>query len=397
MRTEIENRLLKIARSVVVEQDVKVDGDLIADTQNASDAQLSDRAQNVDYTGMNDIFALAKKHQIQHLVSYYLYAKGDTRLAKRFYSSVTYTVQQVRSAEEIAEALSLAQIRHVPLKGAVLRKLYREDWMRNSCDIDVLVAEEDIAAAGRVLESIGYTRLDGLSAHDVAYTRGKIHVELHYLLLEEYRIPEVSRVLSEVWQHCEFDGGYTGKMSDEFFYFYHIAHMLKHFELGGCGIRTVLDTWVLNHRCEFSQTARSELLSRAGLDKFDEGMRRLAECWFGEEGQDAPDTLERFVLTGGAYGSVQNSVMVKKKMKGGRLLYLLHRLFAPYAQLKRYYPFLDGRPYLLPIYEVRRWVDAMRRDKKKYFYELEENMKKDGHSEKIGEMLDELGLNKGEK
>ncbi len=232
MRTEIENRLLKIARSVVVEQDVKVDGDLIADAQDVSGVQPRDRAQNVDYTGMNDIFALAKRHQIQHLVSYYLYAKGDTRLAKRFYSSVTYTVQQVRAADELREALSLAKIKHVPLKGTVLRKLYSEDWMRNSCDIDILVSEEDIEAAGHVLESLGFTRLDGLSAHDVTYTRGKVHVELHYLLLEEYRIPDVSRVIGEVWQHCEFDGGYTGRMSDEFFYVYHIAHMLKHFELG---------------------------------------------------------------------------------------------------------------------------------------------------------------------
>ena len=393
MRTDIENRLLEIARSVVIARSVKVDDTFLLDAVSESGAQTIGKAAGVDYNGMDEIFALAKKHQIQHLVSCYLYALGDVRLAKRFFSSVTFTVQQVRSADELSQALSVAKIRHVPLKGTVLRKLYPEDWMRNSCDIDVLVKDGDLEAAGRVLEALGYTKLDGLSAHDVTYTRGRIHVELHYLLLEEYRLPDVSRVLSEVWEHCEFGGGFVGTMSDEFFYFYHIAHMAKHFELGGCGIRTVLDTWVLNHCCDFNEAARGSLLVRGGLDKFDKCMRALADSWFCSDGGNASETLERFVLTGGAYGNVRNGVMVSKQMNGGRLSYLLHRLFAPYSQLKRYYPSLDGKPYLLPFYELRRWFDALRRDKRKYFYELGENIKRDEHSEKIGVMLNELGLN----
>lgn len=29
-------------------------------------------------------------------------------------------------------------------------------------------------------------------------------------------------------------------MKEEMFYFYHIAHLAKHFEVGGCGIRQII-------------------------------------------------------------------------------------------------------------------------------------------------------------
>ncbi len=395
MRTDIENQLINIVRSVVIEQNNASIACDILETELASGEECSacNCFERDGYNNVEGLMALAKKHQIQHLVSYYFLTLGDKRFIKRFFSSVSFTVEQVRAAEELTEALSAAQIKHVPLKGTVLRKLYAEAWMRNSCDIDMLVSRHELDAAGRVLEKLGYIKQDGLSAHDVTYARGRIHVELHYLLLEEYRMPKASEVLGEVWSHCEFNGGYCGIMSDAFYYFYHIAHMAKHFELGGCGMRAVLDTWILNHRCEFDPGARLEILKRGGLDKFEAGVRALSEFWFSDEGNNAPEILERFILTGGAYGNVQNGVMLSKKTKGGRLGYLLHRLFAPYSQLKRYYPFLDGKPYLLPFYEVRRWFDAFRRDRKKYLFEFSENIKNDGNSEQISKMLTDLGFN----
>ena len=120
-------------------------------------------------------------------------------------------------------------------------------------------------------------------------------------------------------------------------------------------------------------------------------MERLADAWFSDKGGEENSTLEKFVFSGGAYGRQENGVALKKNTKGGRLGYLMHRLFVPYAQLKRYYPVLNKHPYLLPFFEVKRWFDALRRDRSRYIQEFKENME-NGASGEIRLMLDDLGL-----
>lgn len=40
---------------------------------------------------------------------------------------------------------------------------------------------------------------------------------------------------------------------------------------------------------------------------------------------------------------------------GGRARYLLSRIWMPYGDLLRKYPALEGRPALMPLYQLRRW------------------------------------------
>ena len=88
------------------------------------------------------------------------------------------------------------------------------------------------------------------------------------------------------------------------------------------------------------------------------------------------------------------AIIKSETRKGGRVKYFLGRVFAPYSLLVRYYPVLKKHPYLLPIFEVKRWFDAMRRDKKKYMAEFRENVKTDEQTEKIKKMLEQLGIDK---
>ena len=57
----------------------------------------------------------------------------------------------------LTEALNQAEMPFIPLKGSILRQYYPEPWMRTSCDIDILVREEDIDAATQAIEKkLGY-------------------------------------------------------------------------------------------------------------------------------------------------------------------------------------------------------------------------------------------------
>ena len=380
MSTNTEEILIKLIRAVAIEGDT---------------AKAAELVSGMTDDGLRALFRLAGMHQVSHFVAYVMMTRGDERFAKPFYTAAGLTAKQQVAVGEISGKFSEKKIPHIMLKGVVVRKLYPESWMRNSCDIDVFVKEENLKDAEDILIGLGYEKkigLDGMSAHDVQFDKNRVHVELHYALIAEHLYPKVDTVLGEVWERSSIRGSSEYVMSDEFFYFYHIVHMLKHFENGGFGVRPVLDLWFLNNRCEFSREKRDELLARGGLLKFEGELRRLAEYWFGNGDGEGLDTLIEFLFSGGAYGTTKNSVSLKKSRKGGRVRYFFSRIFAPYSLLRRYYPVLNKYPVLLPFYEVKRWFDALARDKSKYMHELRENVKEDGQSEKMDEMLKSLGL-----
>ncbi len=380
MRTKTEEILINIVRSVAI---AGADGTVAASAAALSEAEL------------RELFSLAKLHQVGHIIAYAMMNLGDERFTKPFYATAGLTAKQEFAVGEISRVFSEKNIPFIMLKGVVLRKLYPEGWMRNSCDIDVFVGDGFLESAEELLLELGYEKISGLagmSAHDVQFKKGRVHIELHYALIAEHLYPNIDAVLSEVWQSCTTDATSEHFMSDEFFYFYHIAHMVKHFENGGFGVRPVLDLWFLNNRCEYDKEKRDELLRRGGLVKFERQMCRLAEFWFSDGDGEGLDTLCDFLFSGGAYGTTANSVALKKCKRGGRISYFIHRVFAPYSLLRRYYPVLDKYPFLLPIYEVKRWFDALRRDRSKYVRELRENIKNDEKNGETESMLEALGL-----
>ena len=268
--------------------------------------------------------------------------------------------------KKTCKALEEAQLPFVPLKGSVLREYYPEPWMRTSCDADILVKETDLNAAASVLkETLGY-RFAGRSGHDMSFfSPGGIHIELHFDLVEDGRANASGSVLNRVWEDATpaEDHRSWHLMSDRFFYFYHIAHMAKHFETGGCGIRPFIDLWLLDNIIKGNSSARDDLLQAGGLLRFATAVRKLSRVWFDGEAADALAVrLESFLLHGGTYGSVDNRVALQKKEGSSRLRYLLSRVFVPYEKLRAYYPILEKHRWLMPIMQIRRWFLLLKPD-----------------------------------
>lgn len=150
-------------------------------------------------------------------------------------------------------------------------------------------------------------------------------------------------------------------MTDAFFYFYHLAHMAKHFETGGCGIRPFIDLWILDHIGDAVQGQRDALLSAGGLLRFADVSRKLSCVWLdGEDADELIIEMQEFILRGGSYGTSENRVALQQKKKGGRFGYLLSRVFIPFERLKRWYPVLIKHPWLMPIMQIRRWFMLLR-------------------------------------
>ncbi|MBE7058174.1 MAG: hypothetical protein E7387_03630 [Ruminococcaceae bacterium] len=261
--------------------------------------------------------------------------------------------------DKLCEAFEKAEIDFMPLKGPIISKYYPEPWMRTSCDIDILVKESDLNRAAELLiKNEGYT-YDAKGSHNISlFSANKSHFELHYTLIEDGVANSSAQVLNTVWETSFVKDGkkYWHEMPDEMFYFYHIAHMAKHFEQGGCGIRTLLDLWILDNMDSELQIKRDELLKKGGLLKFAMSARLLKKVWF-EKAEHTVITkqMEDYILRGGVYGTSENALAIQQQKKGGRVKYALSKVFIPYERIKLYYPILEKHPWLTPVMEVRRW------------------------------------------
>ncbi len=351
------------------------------------------------------LFKLSKRHDLAHLVGCALDKNGllseGSEARKWFLNERNMAVcryeQQQYELEQICQALDNARIPFIPLKGSVIRQYYPEPWMRTSCDIDILVSK-DLADTAKeyLVENLHYT-VKGKNSHDISmYAESGVHLELHFDLIEDFVFEKSKAVLKDIWEvalikeNCE----YHCEMSDEVFYFYHIAHMAKHFRNGGCGIRPILDDWILN-QTQSNEKARQYLLKEGHLNTFADKIRQLSASWFA----GVPHTpfnllVEQYILHGGVYGNIENRVVVQQATKGGKFRAILSRVFLPYYLLKVQFPVLEKHKILMPFCQIVRWWHLLfgkRTKLAKREFEANMSVSKD-KKERIEILLKGLGL-----
>ena len=313
------------------------------------------------------LYKLSKMHDIAHLLADALHKNGlhgvdkeTYELFNRQHQLAVYRHEQIDyEYKRICETLENAKIPFMPLKGSIIKEYYPEPWMRTSSDIDVLVHPEHLGAAESVLKKeLNYERT-GEFTHDISLgSESGVHIELHYTLIEERYYKLSARVLSGVWNFATpiKEGSSQYAMTNEMFYFYHFAHMAKHFgHCGGSGIRSVIDVYLLRKKWTFDEEKLSLLMEKGKLTTFVAVAEKLARIWFEEEAYDelSLDT-ETYLLRGGVYGTFENHVTAQAEKKGkGR--YIFSRIFEPYGVMLSKYPKLQKHKWLYPFYQVKRW------------------------------------------
>lgn len=323
--------------------------------------------ENISEAQLKELYQLSKIHDLTHIVAKALKKEIANKRIEKKYNEIMYLAvyryeQKKYAIEQISILFEKAKIPYIFLKGSVLCNYYPEPWMRTSCDIDVLVHEEDLDKAIEVLVKEYGLSCGKKGSHDVSlFSEVGVHVELHFALIEV--IPNVDKVLGKVWETAilkEYTE-YEYNMPDEMFYFYHIAHMAKHFSHGGCGIRSFIDVWILNHNMCFDKQKRRNLLEEGGILKFAENVEKLVEVWFGdEEHHDITRSMEQYVLEGGVYGNLANKVLIQRSQCNNRFEFMLKRIFMPYNEMKLEYPILRGRPWLLLAFWIVRWIRCLK-------------------------------------
>ena len=312
------------------------------------------------------VSVLAKMHDLAHIPGQLLTQMGVPacdalkKMTTATLGAVQRFVQLDYELTRICAALEQAQIPFIPLKGAEVRKFYPEPWMRTSCDIDVLVREEDLErAADALVNTLSYTTDHKKKYHDMwLYSPGGVHLELHFSILET--MDNIDALLSRVWEFAVPVTEYRCKLTNEFLAFHLIAHMSYHFVTGGSGIRSVLDIFLLRRQNAYDEAVLRSYLAQCGIEKFYDSVLALIGAWF-EDQVPTPLTekMGRYLLLGGTYGAQEQSLLIQQQRNGGKLRYLLGRVFLPCKVLKYRYRVLEKWPVLYPIMLLRRWVELL--------------------------------------
>lgn len=354
---------------------------------------------------LKSLYRLSKAHDLAHLVGSSL-DKNDLLLngspvTNKFRQQTIMAVyryeQQHYELDQICQTFEESKIPFIPLKGSVLRQYYPQAWMRTSCDIDVLVHNTELEKASRELvEKLSYQQASK-GSHDVAFnTPTGMHIELHYDLIEEHVNDMSEQPLKNLWDYTfAKPNSVHYNMVDEMFYYYHVAHMAKHFVNGGCGIRPFIDLWVLNHRMPYDDAKRKVMLEEGGLLLFEQTAVKLSEVWLSDaEPDELNNTMANYILSGGVYGNIENRVAVQQQKKGGKFRYIMSRIFLPYSVLKYHYPILQKHKWLLPFMEVRRWLKLIfKGGLKRSTNEMKINKKITAEKQaEIAKMMVQLGL-----
>ena len=322
--------------------------------------------KELDDKMLEGIFNLAASHAVIPLVSDVLFKSKmlEGKTCESFYRqglwmAVLQYQQQAAELNKICKIFEENKIYHIPLKGSFLRNYYPEPWLRTCCDIDILVKTEELDRAVDVLKKGGYS-YQGKGSHDVSFfSENNVHIELHFNIIEEeYKMSKTNDLVSDVWNNSEPKDGhkYEYTMTNEMFYFYHIAHMTKHFLNGGCGLRPFVDIYILIHSVVLDRKKLNYLLKKGRILTFANMAEELSDVWFSKSSPtQLTDDMQNYIFRGGVYGNLENRIAMKQARTGGKLKEALSKIFLEYDIIKYHYPVLQKYKFLLPFFEIRRW------------------------------------------
>lgn len=311
---------------------------------------------------IEELFSLAKKQDLSHLIIDAAIKNGlvkkDSKYEEQIILAVFRYKQQHHEYQRICECFQKNSITFVPLKGILIRDYYSEPWMRTSCDLDILIHEEDLEAAKKALLELGFVTDEVRNYHDFSFYAGDTHLELHFSICE--RNEQLDSVLRNVWDYVEQYKGFEYRENGAFFMFHHLAHMVYHFLFGGCGIKPVLDWWVLRNKFQYDEAELLELLDKCHLTAFYKNVCLLSEVWFGNgEHNETTLKLEKNIIESGMYGSPNRPAAGIALYKGSKFKYKLSIAFPSYINMCLYYPSLRKHKILLPFCYLHRFFSKV--------------------------------------
>ena len=293
------------------------------------------------------------------------------KLEEYYLSTIRKDVLFEKERKALFEFLNENQIDYLPLKGLVVKHFYLDPYTREYADNDILFsAREDkikefFVKRGYKVES--YKK----GNHDVYLKKPFFNFEMHRTLFAEgAHSIEFVKYFGNYIKKAPVKEGFEHQLSNEDFYIYFTAHTHKHFDVSGCGIRTLVDyyQYLKNNTLDFDYINKE--LDKIGLLEFSNKISSLSLKIFDEqELNEEEKEMLLFIASSGTYGTLEHSV-TKGVNEKGRFGYFMQRVFPPYSFYKTAYPWAYKSVILIPIAWLARLFRILFKNPKKAKNEL---------------------------
>lgn len=302
-------------------------------------------------------------------------------------TAMTTIGQQIKKTEaflELYRAFLKEDLHPIVMKGIVCRQLYgNHAEKRPSGDEDILVRKEDFYKVKAVMEAQGYTcskpdvtlaQLEQLQ--DVGFYENNIGflIEVHTNIMGHTNRmrSKMGDCFQDVFERTRtvmiHDVPVTTMSHTDHFLFL-VLHAFKHFALSGVGVRQMLD--ILLYQKEYEKEIDWDSVRLALEDNHADGylgdLQFIGEQYLGFElGMHfktcSPDDLLKDMMEVGVFGKRENTDILAARInlnamgrKSNRVFAWIRMGFPPVRYMVNEAPYLEEKPWLLPIEWIKRW------------------------------------------
>jgi len=332
-----------------------------------------------------------------------------------FFATLVKYEKQKKMHGEITKKLSEEKIKHVFLKGSIVKEYYPVKEMRTLGDIDILLHKQNQATAKKALVEVGYKNIiSSKSTGYWIYKKNNLRVDVHDTLMysEINKKADYIYYFEKAWENTiPIDRGYKYELTLEFHLIFLLAHMAKHFYDYGCVVRMFLDIAVIlnkfNEKIDFTYLWRE--LKKIKLNTFSKNVFFLCEKYFDldiskiekSEKFEVDDTtfelISKYILEGGTKRAFTTPIIRKEyektsNMKLAQIKAFFRKIFLPYTEMKKGFPILENLPFLLPFFWVVRGFLSITTKRKRTISILKELTSKPSGAEESYEVIKKIGL-----
>ncbi len=338
-------------------------------------SMIGTEADVPDDVDWSEVVALSRKAQIETIVydaicknQCKIPAEQRARLRERILKCMVRDQVQSDQQQKLIAAFEEKGIDYALLKGASIKHLYPDSLFRAMGDIDVLIRRDQYDTIKEIMDGMDYREWRETD-HELIWVKPPFMcVELHKKI-----VPSVNKdfyaYYGNGWGKMKAVAGSRHAMSPEDEFIYLLMHFSKHYRDGGIGIRHLVDLWIYQKaHPELDETYIMEELGKLRLDQFYRNVVDTANVWF----YGAEETVATRVITGtifqsGSFGNKEKSDYARALKAEGKygsaalakVMSTWNLIFMSPSRLKVKYPVLKEKTYLIPIYAVRRWWEAV--------------------------------------
>lgn len=282
--------------------------------------------------------------------------KIRNEIEKDYNTQIVKDTNQNIEIEKILNTLEENKIKTLVVKGVLMKDIYPQNYMRQMCDIDILVESNNFKKATRILKNLGFKKFYDFEKHLIFTKSPFIVVELHRRLVLKKDVIGYE-YFNNVWPLCRNYKSYQNiyQLDIHNAYVFCIIHLLIHFKFTGITVKDVLDVYLYNetYKDVLNDAILNRIFQELEILDFAKNMKHIAYKWFETEKINDFDEVEAFILKG---RNLNNRVNYSIEKNDGKLNFFIQLLFPKMEIMREKFPVLKRFPLLLPAMWITRIV-----------------------------------------